>query len=37
MWDESITRINGWDFLRGSDQPKPPSPDEIRGLVETAR
>ena len=37
MWDESTTRENGWEFLRGSDDPKDWSPEEIREMVETAR
>ncbi len=34
---ESTTVVNGWEFLRGSDDPKDPSPVEIRELHETAR
>ena len=32
MWGESVTRVNGWDFLRGSDRPNDPSQDVIGEL-----
>ncbi len=34
---ESITVVNGWEFLRGSDDPKDPSPEELHDLHEAAR
>jgi hypothetical protein len=33
---ESNTIINGWDFLRGSDDPKDWSPDEVREMLRTS-
>ncbi len=34
---ESTTIIDGWEFLRGSDDPKDWSQEEVRNLLETAR
>ena len=34
---ESTTVVNGWEFLRGSDDPEDPSLEEIRDLHEAAR
>ena len=31
---ESNTIVNGWEFLRGSDEPKDWSPEEVRGMLE---
>ena len=35
--EESYTRVNGWEFLRGSDDPADWSPEQVRDLLEAAR
>ncbi len=34
-WSADV--INGWEFLRGSDDPRPLPPQEVKRLLETAR